>query len=212
MQMIGYLRCSTEEQAASGLGIEAQREAMESAATRRGWSVEWIADEGASGKSINPGLRRALHQCETGQAEGIVVAKMDRLARSVIHAADILAAAKAQGWNLVVLDLGVDLQTPQGKAMAQMMAVFAELERELIGQRTREALAARKAQGLPIGRPRLASASVVRRIVTEREHGRSYRAIAADLSTSGVLSPAGSTVWQESSVRRIFHSTQRAGR
>ena len=175
----------------------------------RGWSVEWVTDETASGKSINAGLRRALHLCETGQANGIAVAKMDRLARSVIHAADILTAAKAQGWNLVVLDLGVDLQTPQGKAMAQMMAVFAELERELIGARTREALAARKARGLPIGRKRLASATVVRRIVLEREIGRSYREIAADLSTSGVLSPAGKVIWQESTVRRIYKATTR---
>jgi hypothetical protein len=64
------------------------------------------------------------------QADALVVTKVDRLARSVVAAADIMQAAQQQGWSLIILDLGMDLSTPSGKAMAQMLAVFAELERE----------------------------------------------------------------------------------
>lgn len=206
---LGYVRCSTAEQEESGLGLEAQMEAITNAVERRGWTTEVLADPGCSGKHVNPQLRRALDLLASGQADALVVAKMDRLARSVAHASDILELAKAQGWNLVVLDVGIDLATPQGRAMAQMLAVFAELERELIGARTREALAARRRRGEPVGRPRLASAGVVRRIVMERDSGASFRSIARNLTAEGVLSPAGRPTWQESSVRRLYGSATR---
>lgn len=208
MHVIGYGRVSTDEQASSGLGLDAQRESVLTEAERRGWTVVWRQDEGCSGKQVNGQLRRALDDLAAGQAEALVVAKMDRLARSVAHASDILEAAKTQGWNLVVLDLGVDLSSPQGRAMGHMLAVFAELERELIGQRTREALAAAKRRGVRLGAPRLASPSVVRRIVMDREAGKSFTAIAKSLTAEGVLSPAGRPVWQDSTVRRIYNASR----
>ena len=124
--MLGYSRVSTEEQADSRAGLDAQEHAIRDEAKRRGWEVTMLSDPGKSGKFVNPQLRKALELLATGQADGLVVAKMDRLARSVGHAVDVLNLAKAQGWSLVVLDLGVDLTTPAGRAMAQMMAVFAE--------------------------------------------------------------------------------------
>ncbi len=169
--------------------------------------MAWVADEGASGKTINPALREALAHLAAGRADALLVAKLDRLARSVSHASDILDTAQRQGWNLVVCDLGMDLGTPQGRALAKSMAVFAELERELISARTREALAAAKARGRRIGAPRLAPASVVDRICREREAGASFRAIAQRLTAEGVLSPAGRPAWQESSVRRLYQAT-----
>ena len=208
IEMCGYIRVSTEEQADSGLGLDAQRAVIEQEANRRGWTVTWIEDA-QSGKNINAGLRRALDLCETGQVAGIVVAKMDRLARSVRHAADIMHAASEQGWNLVILEGGIDLATPSGRAMAQMLATFSEYEREMISKRTKDALAQRKSRGLPIGRPRLARPEIVRRIVVERESGRSYAAIAADLTAARLMSPSGRPAWQESTVRRIFQATQR---
>ncbi len=79
--VIGYARVSTEEQAASGLGLEAQTAAIADATTRRGWSVEYLIDAAASGKHVNPELRRGLGLLATGQADALVVAKMDRLPR-----------------------------------------------------------------------------------------------------------------------------------
>ena len=210
MHVIGYVRVSTEEQANSGLGVEAQEAVLREACERRGWTYELAHDLGCSGKLVNPALRESLTRLAGGRADALVVAKMDRLARSVVHASDILNLARTQEWNLVVLDLGVDMSTPQGRAMAQMLAVFAELEREMIAARTREALAARKARGQHIGRPRLATTDVVRRILEERAAGKSFARIASVLTDEGVLSPAGRPKWQPSTVRRIFNATQEA--
>lgn len=203
---LDYLRVSTEEQEALGSGLAAQRDAIAAEATRRGWEVDWVADEAASRKHINPALREALDHLAAGRADALIVAKLDRLARSVLHASDILNAAKVQGWNLVVCDLGMDLITPQGRAMAQTMAVFAELECEHISTRTRGGLAAARRAGKHIGAPRLAPASVVDRVCRERVAGSSFRSIAQRLTADGVLSPAGRPVRQESSVRRLYQA------
>lgn len=154
-------------------------------------------------------LREALDHLAAGRADALIVARLDRLARSVAHAADILDLARRQGWNLIIADLGLDLSTPQGRALAQTMAVFAELERELISQRTREGLAAARAKGKRIGRPRLAPSAVVDRICSERKAGASFGSIARALTADEVLTPAGRTTWQSSTVRRIYAAATR---
>lgn len=206
MHVIGYRRVSTDDQAENGHGLDAQRQAIEEAAARKGWTVEWKEDEGRSGKQINPGLRDALELLRTRQADALVVMKMDRLARSVVAAADIMEAARQQGWSLIVLDLGMDLSTPSGKAMAQMLSVFAELEREMISTRTKEGLAVARAKGKRIGRPSGIPADVRRRIVQARQAGQSFAVIALDLSTDGILTPTGRPTWDESVVRRAYQA------
>jgi DNA invertase Pin-like site-specific DNA recombinase len=203
---LAYLRCSTEEQALNGNGLDAQRRTVTAEAERRGWQVEVVADEGLSGKYVNAGLRSCLDQLSAGRADALIVSKLDRLARSVLHSADILNLAREQGWDLVICDLGVDLSSPQGRAMANMLATFAEFERDMISVRTREGLAAAKARGKQIGRPRLASSAVVDRIVRSRDQGASFGAIARDLTAATVLSPQGRPTWQASTVRRIYNA------
>jgi DNA invertase Pin-like site-specific DNA recombinase len=201
--MFGYTRVSTEEQAEKRNGLEAQCAAIDAEAERRGWDIEHYSDQGASGKYINANLREVLQLLAAGQGDGLIVAKMDRLARSIINAANIIELANEQGWSLVVLDLGVDLTTASGEAMAHMLAVFAQFERRMISERTKAALAARKARGEPHGRRSQAPAAVVRRIVLARNSGQTYNAIAKALSTDGILSPLGNPTWQASTVRRI---------
>ncbi|MCK8647091.1 recombinase family protein [Mycobacterium colombiense] len=208
--MFGYCRVSTEEQAVSGNGLEAQRAAIDAEAARRGWDVEHHSDDGVTGKIIGPSLREVLQLLASGQGDGLVVAKMDRLARSIINAVNIIEAAQAQGWSLVVLDLGVDLTTPAGEAMAHMMATFAQFERRLISERTKVALSAKRARGERIGRPRQAPPGVVRRIVMDRNTGLSFAKIATTLAAEGILSPAGLPTWQTSTVRRIYASATAA--
>lgn len=127
-----------------------------------------------------------------------------------MHAANIIEAAQSQGWSLVVLDLNLDLTTAAGRMMARTVVSFAEYERELISERTKAGLAAKRQRGERIGRPRLAPASVVRRIVREREMGHSFDSIAKTLAGDGVLSPAGRPTWQPSTVRRIYQSATAA--
>jgi DNA invertase Pin-like site-specific DNA recombinase len=207
--MIGYVRVSTEEQERSGLGVEAQTEAILTECDRRGWTVEIVSDLGRSGKQVNPQLRDALELLATRQSDGLIVAKLDRLARSVRHASAIIDDAIRQEWALVVLDNALDLTTPGGRAMANMLATFAELERDLISSRTKEALAARRARGDDTGRRAAIPAGVLRRIVLSREAGASFGRIARELSTEAVLSPAGLREWHESTVRRAFAAATR---
>lgn len=204
--MFAYTRVSTEEQVLSRNGLEAQRATIAAEADRRGWAVEHFADEGVTGKVIGPQLQEVLQLLSTGQGEGLVVAKLDRLSRSIVNAANIIEAAHRQGWSLVVLDLGVDLTTAAGRMVAMNLVNFAQYERELISERTKAALAAKKVRGEAIGRPRLAKPSVVRRIVTDRDAGLSFAKIATALEVEGILSPAGRPNWQSSTVRRIYQS------
>jgi DNA invertase Pin-like site-specific DNA recombinase len=90
--------------------------------------------------------------------------------------------------------------------MAMNLVNFAQYERELISERTKAALAAKKRRGERIGRPRAATASVVRHIVQQRDAGWTYDAIASALTAANVPSPLGKPTWQPSTVRRIYAS------
>lgn len=206
MVMLGYARVSTEEQAVSRNGLEAQRTVIAAEAERRGWGVEYFTDEGVSGKVVGPQLVEALQQLASGQADGLVVAKLDRLSRSIINAANIIESAQHQGWSLVMLDTGLDLTTAAGRMVAHNLMAFAQYERELIGERTKAALAAKKQRGEHIGRRTAAKPGLVRRIVMDRNAGQSFGQIARALEAEGVLSPAGRPTWQTSTVRRIYNS------
>lgn len=207
MKVIGYLRVSTEEQARSGLGLDAQREAIKAAAKARGWKVTWAVDDGYSGSTLKrPALAAALEALRAGDAEGLVVSKLDRLSRSAQDFANTMAAAKKQGWALVALDLGVDTTTPSGKLMAGVMAQFAEYERELISTRTKDALAAAKARGQRLGRPRAIDPKLLARIVKQRQKGLSLRAIAQGLNEDGVPTVRGGRCWHPATIRGLLDS------
>lgn len=205
-----YTRVSTEEQAEKRNGLEAQRATIDAEAERRGWAVEHYTDAGVTGKVIGPRLREVLELLASGQGDGLVVAKLDRLSRSIVNAANIIEAAQAQGWSLVVLDLGVDLTTAAGRMVAMNLVNFAQYERELISERTKAGLAAKRARGERLGRPRLAKPGVVRRIVLDRNAGLSFAKIATALEAEGIPSPAGRPTWQPSTVRRIYASATAA--
>src|SRR5690606_22634248 len=111
---------------------------------------------------------------------------------------------KKQGWAVVLLDLGVDTGTPNGKLVAGLMAQVAEWERELIGARTRDALAAAKARGQRLGRPRATPDAVVARVVA-LSADLSPLQVARALTAEGVPTTRGAPAWSGSSVRRILH-------
>ena len=176
IRAVAYLRVSTIEQAESGAGLEAQRATIMAEIERRGWELhEVFTDAGVSGKSIvgRAWLHAAINAIEVGDADALVVAKLDRLSRSLLDFAALMARAQERRWNLVALDLGIDLSTPAGEFLASVMASAAQWERRIIGQRTREGLAAKKAAGVVLGRPRLLPDEVVDRIMAERSAGRS---------------------------------------
>ena len=116
-RVAAYLRCSTAEQADSGAGLDAQRHAIATETERRGWELaDFYVDAGASGKSLGgrAGLDAAISAIESGDANVLMVSKLDRLSRSLLDFATLMQRAQAKDWNLVALDLGIDLSTPAG--------------------------------------------------------------------------------------------------
>jgi DNA invertase Pin-like site-specific DNA recombinase len=206
MRVLGYARVSTSEQADSRAGLEAQRAAIEAECRRRGWRlVEIVEDAGFSARDLRrPGIRSVLERLEKGEAEGLVVAKLDRLSRSMLDFTSVMALAQRQGWSIVALDAPVDTTTPAGEAMASVMAVFAQFERRLIGQRTREALEQKRAQGVRLGRPRQLPAAVRARIRRRRRAGATLTEIADELHRDGIPTAQGGRRWRPSSVAAIL--------
>jgi DNA invertase Pin-like site-specific DNA recombinase len=211
MRVIGYVRVSTEEQALSGAGLDAQRRAILAECKRRGWElVEPLEDAGYSAKDLKrPGVQEALRALEAGEAKALVVAKLDRLSRSMLDFAALMATAQKQSWALVALDCAVDTSTPAGEAMAHVLATFAQFERRLISQRTREALAVKREQGVVLGRPTSVDDALVRRIVRERRRGRSFRAIADTLNVDGVPTGQRGKRWYAATVRAVALRAER---
>jgi DNA invertase Pin-like site-specific DNA recombinase len=206
MLVLGYVRVSTDEQSSSGAGLEAQRQAILAECKRRDWHlVDLIEDAGYSAKDLKrPGVQEALRVLREGDAKALVVAKLDRLSRSMIDFTAVMATAQKQGWALVALDCAVDTTTPAGEAMANVLATFAQFERRLISQRTREALAIKRAQGVRLGRPRTLPAEVVERIGREREAGRTLAAIAEGLNEDRVATAQGGRQWYAATVRAVL--------
>ena len=205
-KVVGYVRVSKTEQADSGAGLEAQRSAIELETERRGWQlVHVFEDAGASGKSMNgrEGLTLALEAVEAGLAQGLVVAKLDRLSRSLLDFAALMERARKRGWNLIALDLGVDTSTPSGELMANVLATFAQFERRLIGQRTKDALAVKRAQGVQLGRPREISDETIERIQYLYDTGLSVAVIARTLNAENVATPRGGR-WHSPGVKRAL--------
>lgn len=168
-------------------------------------------DAGISGRSLKrPALKEALDGLERGEGSVLMVAKLDRLTRSARDAYDLMERALREGWALVALDLNVDTSTPAGEMMAGVASVFAQFERRLTSQRTRDALAVKRAQGVRLGRPRTVLAPTRDRIVELRESGLSWRAVANVLNSEGLATGQGGRVWHANTARRIYETDRAA--
>lgn len=211
----GYARVSTTEQHQTGAGLPAQLEQLQAVATLRGWDLEMVTEaDGASGSSLRgrPELVAVLERLDRFGG-GLVVTKLDRLTRSVRDFASILERSRRHGWELVVLDIGVDTSTPSGELVATMLASVAQWERRMIGERTRAGMAQRKREGVHCGRRSALPVAVVRRICREREKGATMQAIADRLNAEGVPTATTGAKWYASTVRRVLTSStaQRLG-
>ncbi len=206
LRVVGYVRVSTGEQFDSGAGLEAQRRAIRDECQRRGWHLAAIHEDVASGRAMNgrPGLKTAVAALDGRRAAALVVAKLDRLSRSLLDFAALTERARRAKWALVALDIGVDTTTPSGEMMANVLAVFAQFERRLIGQRTREALAVKKVQGVRLGRPPQLPSTIVAEIRRARSRGRTYAAIASLLNERAVPTAHGGQMWRVSTIQAVL--------
>ena len=202
---IGYVRVSTGEQGESGLGLKAQVTAIRAACEQRGWELVAVREEVKSGARADnrPVLAEVLAALRGGEADAVVVAKLDRLSRSVVDAGRLLEEARKGGFNIVALDLGLDLSTPTGELVANVLAAVAQWERRMIGVRTSEALQVKITGGW--ASPQLGARvprAVRRRIVRMAAAGMSQRAIANRLNADGV--PAVGGCWHRGTVIRVL--------
>jgi DNA invertase Pin-like site-specific DNA recombinase len=147
---ISYIRVSSEEQADSGLGLEAQRQRIAAYCTMKGLHLaEVYEDPGVSGGkplASRPAGSKLLAAAKKGKVL-VIAAKLDRLFRSVADAATVIADFDKKGIQLVAIAEGFDTTNPYGRAMAQMASVFAELERAMIRERTRSAMNVKRSRG-----------------------------------------------------------------
>jgi DNA invertase Pin-like site-specific DNA recombinase len=158
-----YLRVSTGDQT-----IETQRIGLVAACEARGWRiVEEFEDKGisgAKGREKRPGFDRLLRAATTRKIDVVAAWSVDRLGRSLQDLVSFLAELSAVGCDLYLERQAVDTTTPAGRALFQMLGVFAEFERSIIQERVKAGMErARKhgtKSGKPIGQPRLAEAKV----------------------------------------------------
>ncbi len=219
--VVAYLRVSTQRQQRSGLGIEAQRATVARFAESEGFKIiaEYVEAEtgkGADALDRRPQLAAALKAARSNKCS-VLVSKLDRLSRDVAFVSGLMA----QRVPFIVAELGRDADP----FMLHLYAALAEKERRLIGERTRGALAARKAQGAQLGNPRNASqAAALGRRAQAREADRfaaellpivrviqavgasSLADIAAALNARGIRSARGGQ-WHISTVQNLLART-----
>jgi site-specific DNA recombinase len=222
--VIGYIRVSSEQQADSGLGLAAQRERIAAYCQAKGWQLgEVYEDAGVSAAkplSTRPAGSRLLADLKKGKAV-IIIAKLDRAFRSVADATNTIAGLDKRGVAIVSLAEGFDTtdSNPFARAMLQMVSIFAELERNLIRQRTKDALSVKRSRGERISRhaPYGWDFGTDGRLVENpgeqqgiafarqlrQTQGCTLRQIAEELDTAGVKAKHGGQ-WSAMSVRSIL--------
>ena len=172
-----YARVSTK----NGQHPEMQLEELRAYCHRRGWQIAGeFVDNGISGaRESRPELNRLLSDCRKRLVDAVVVYRYDRFARSLRQLVNALEEFRALGVDFISLHEGVDTSTPNGRLVFGIFASIAEFERELIRERVKSGIAAAKARGKRLGRPRaIVDAS---KVAVLRAQGRSWRSIATEM-------------------------------
>ena len=197
---VGYVRVSTDEQVTEGQSLDNQTARIRAYAESQGWNLtEVYTEEGVSGKTIDrPELSRMLADIEAGQTDIVLVYKVDRLTRKqkdLWHLLEDVFDANSVGFKSVIEPF--DTTTAQGKAFLGMLAVFAQLERDTIAERTKDTLANKKRNGEWTGRVPYGYQLVDNQLVKDPDEqkiidkirrlsraGKSYRVIAEAVGVS----------------------------
>jgi DNA invertase Pin-like site-specific DNA recombinase len=217
---VAYLRVSTDKQAAEGVSLAAQRRKVELYAELHGLELVAVeVDAGISAKTLDrPALARARAMLAAGEAEALLVVKLDRLTRSVADLGAVIESCNREGWALMSVSEHIDTRTAAGRLVLNVLGSVSQWERETVSERTKEALAYKRAKGektggdLPFGSSLAADgvhletdpaeARALELIDQLRAEGVSIRRIAAELEARGV--PARGKRWHPTSVARIL--------
>ena len=220
MLMVGYVRVSTDRQAEQGVSLEAQEAKVRAMATVQGAELtEVIVDGGESAKSLSrPGIQRLLTLVNTGKVQAVVVAKLDRLTRSVKDLCGLLELFDKRKVALISVAESLDTGTAAGRLVITIMGAVSQWEREAIGERTKDALRHKRGNGERIGNiqygyrlspdgrhlsPDPEEQAALQAIRKLREGGHSLRGIATALNEQGHRTRRRSQ-WRLESVARAI--------
>jgi DNA invertase Pin-like site-specific DNA recombinase len=177
-----YVRTST----ANGQTTKNQERELQAVAKRHGWEVVTVYKDqgisGAKGRDKRPGLDRLMQAVARREIDMVAAWSVDRLGRSLTDLLAVLRDLHAKSVDLYLHQQGLDTSTPSGRAMFQMLGVFAEFERAMIRERVMAGLARATAEGVRLGRPATVADDVakVQAIRAAREAGKSSRTIARE--------------------------------
>lgn len=218
-RVIGYVRVSTEEQAKNGLSLKNQDWTIRTyAKLKKLGEVEVIADKGESGKSLKrEGIQRLVSLCERGEISHLIVYRLDRLTRRTRDLLELVEDVFVV--NKVVfhsVNENVDTRTPMGKFFLTLMGALAQMERELIVERIKDALEEKKRRGEPLGAPALGFGAkdkkriedpeeleIVAYVKALRRKRLSHRDIAKRLNEEGIPTKRGGK-WHGSTISYIL--------
>lgn len=220
--VLGYIRVSTDEQAESGLGLEVQERKIRAyCALHELELTELIADEGESAKDLRrPGIQRALDLIKRKQFSGLVVYKLDRLTRDVEDGGALIRNTFGKkGASLYSVCDHIDTRSATGRFLLLIQLAVSQLERELIGERTSDALQEKISKGERCGAirfghnlgpdgktlvPNLAEQEAIRLLREIRqERGLTWRQLAAEADQMGIKTKQGRP-WLSASLQRIL--------
>ncbi|MBR1153573.1 recombinase family protein [Bradyrhizobium sp. JYMT SZCCT0428] len=176
-----YVRTSTDHQT-----VRNQERELQAVAKRHSWTVTAVYRDqgisGAKGRDKRPGLAKLMHAVSRKEFDMVAAWSVDRLGRSLLDLVGVLQEMHAKHVDLYLHQQGIDTTTPSGKAIFQMMGVFAEFERSMIHERVMSGLARARAEGIRLGRPpEIAGDAVkVKAIRAARAAGKSVRAVALE--------------------------------
>jgi DNA invertase Pin-like site-specific DNA recombinase len=215
---LGYVRTSTTRQE---LSLGAQEDKIRAMAVVKGIALSEVIIETESAKDLDrPGMERLLRMVDAGEVGAVIIAKLDRITRSVKDLATILERFHKAGASLVSVDESLDTGTASGRLVMNIMCAVSQWEREAIGERTRVGLAKLRSQGKMTGKPRYGWRSVGKGLPVEvdpvemqnlefirsRPEGSTLRSIADCLNSRGRTVRSGAA-WTVNDVQRLAKGT-----
>jgi len=224
LKTYGYCRVSTEEQAREGISLDAQEDKIRTYAQLKNLElVEIIRDEGFSGKDLQrPGLQRLLNMIQGAETEALVVYKLDRLTRNTSDLLHLIEDIFKKGnTRFFSITEEIDTESAMGKFFLTIMGAMAQMERELISERTATALQYKKSQGQSLGKipfgysrvdgklvPDNTEKNIIQRIKRWRKNGFSYHKIANLLNEKSIKTKCKSSLWHGSTVHYLLNKNK----
>jgi site-specific DNA recombinase len=222
MRVIGYVRVSTDKQVDRGVSLEAQTEKIRAMTVVHSAKLaDIIVEAGESAKSLNrPGMQRLLALVDSGDVNAVIVAKLDRLTRSVKDLCELLERFEKSGVALISVAESLDTSSAAGRLVLNIMTAVSQWEREAIGERTRDALSHKRSRGERVGNiafgyrlgpdgvhvePDEVEQDALARICKLRDQC-TLREIAEQLNEQGLRTRRGSR-WRHEYVARVIAST-----